>query len=62
MKTNIPVDDRQSLSMLRALGVMLANGARANARDRRRQLEHAAGVYAAGGSSNRSDQREPAGR
>jgi hypothetical protein len=55
MKTNIPVDDRQSLSMLRTLGAMLANGARADARDRRRQLERVAGICAGGGNSNRSE-------
>lgn len=47
MKTNIPVDKKQSLSMLRTLCAMLASGARAEAMDSRerarRQLERVAG-------------------
>jgi hypothetical protein len=43
MKTNVPVDKKRSLSLLMTLGTMLANGARADARDSnermRRQLE-----------------------
>jgi hypothetical protein len=44
----VPVDKKRSLSMLMTLGMMLANGARADARDSRervrRQLERVAGA------------------
>ena len=64
MKTNIPIDKSQSLSMLRALGLMLANGARADARESRerarRQLERAA--VSGDSSRSNSERREPADR
>jgi hypothetical protein len=38
MKTDVPVDKRRSLSMMVALGLMMANGARADARARRERV------------------------
>jgi hypothetical protein len=58
-KSNAPADKQQSLSMLMTLGVMLANGARADARDSRervrRQLERMEKNFARQGDSSGSD-------